>query len=265
MRSPIGRNELRQISAQLSQRDRNILWFIRRHQYANTIQIRRQFFFGHASIPAAARACARVLNRLYGQRILTRLERRVGGVKHGSSSYVWCIDVVGDRLTRRPSDPRWRPHEPSIMFLDHTLAITEAHVQLQEATAAGHLQVTKVEVETEAWKQFVTPSGAKSILKPDLKITISGEGYDDHWYLEIDRGTESLPTLIRKCHAYEQYRRTGRAQSEYGVFPRVLWVLPDTRRVERLRAAINKDAELPNAMFTCITNDSLISTLRNPP
>lgn len=265
MRKLTGRNEVRLIALQLSDRDWNILRFVQQHRYANTIQVRRRFFHRHATAPAAMRACARVLDRLYRLRILGRLERRVGGVKHGSTSFVWCVDVVGDRLVREQADPRWRPHEPSPPFLAHTLAITETHVQLYEAATEGQFQLNEVRVEAEAWRDFVTSSGAKSVLKPDLKVTIESDEFDDHWYVEIDRGTESLPVLIRKCRAYEDYRRTGRAQSEHGVFPRVLWVLPNRRRVDRLRAAIAAEADLPDGLFTCIVSEGLIATLHNPP
>lgn len=126
---------------------------------------------------------------------------------------------------------------------------------------AGAFRLTTVQVETEAWRDYVAPSGARSILKPDLMVTLSSDAYDDHWYIEIDLGTESLPVLLRKCWAYEDYRRTGRAQAEHGVFPRVLWLLPTPARVERLRTAIAADPRLPERLFTSIVADGLIATL----
>lgn len=260
-----GRKELQRIAAGLSERDWSIIRFIDRHRYATTTQLRRRFFSQHASQAAAMRACVRVLGRLFTHRILTRLERRIGGVRHGSSAFIWCLDVVGDHLTRRQGTPRRRVREPSFPFLDHTLAVTETHVRLYEAEIGGSFGLDGVEVETEAWRDYVTSSGAKRVLKPDLKVTIGSDAYTDHWYLEIDRGTEWLPVLMRKSRAYEEYRRTGRGQAEHGVFPRVLWVLPGRGRVERLRAAIDDDPDLPSKMFTCITGDELVRTLSKPP
>lgn len=261
----ISRNELQLIATQLSDRDWSILHFLRSHRFATTTQLRRRFFARHASQSAATRACVRVLGRLFAKRIVTRLERRIGGVRHGSASFIWCLETVGDRLTRAKGDSRRRVAEPALPFLNHTLAVTEVHVQLYEAEMQDHFRLKEVQVETEAWRNFVSSAGAKSILKPDLKITIGTIGFEDHWYLEVDRGTESLPVLLRKSMAYEHYRRTGRAQGEHGVFPRVLWLLPDTRRVERLRAAIDADPHLPSKMFICATNDAMIDTLRDPP
>lgn len=263
--SRTSRKDLQRIASRLSERDWAIIRFIHQHRYATTTQLRRCFFTKHTSQSAATRACVRVLDRLLTQRILTRLERRIGGVRHGSAAFVWCLDVVGDRLTRAGGSSRRRVHEPSFPFLAHTLAVTETHVQLHEAAEDGAFRVNEVQVETEAWRDYVTSTGVKSILKPDLMVTIGSDDYNDHWYLEVDRGTESLPVLVRKSRAYEEYRRTGRAQAEHGVFPRVLWVLPDSARVARLQAAISAEPGLPDRLFTCITGEELIDTLRDPP
>lgn len=266
MTSPrIGRHDLHHLAAQLSDRDWAIIRFIHQHRYATTSQLRRHFFIDHASQSAATRACVRVLDRLLTQRVLTRLERRIGGVRHGSAAFIWCLDVIGDRLTRAEDGPRRRLHEPSFPFLAHTLAVTDIHVQLHEAASAGAFQLSAVQVETEAWRPYVGPSGTKSILKPDLMVTVSSDTYDDHWYLEIDLGTESMPVLLRKSAAYEAYRRTGRAQTEHGVFPRVLWVLSTPARVARLQAAIVSESGLPDRVFTCIVTEDLIDTLSSPP
>lgn len=261
----IGRVELQHLASRLSERDWAITRFVHQHRFATTSHLRHVFFAAHTSQSAATRACVRVLDRLLTLRILTRLERRIGGVRHGSAAFIWGVDVIGDRLTRAEADARHRVHEPSLTFLTHTLAITETHVQLHDAAIAGAFRLNAVEVEAEAWRTYVTPSGAASMLKPDLLVSVSSDEYDDHWYLEIDLGTESLPVLLRKCAAYEDYRRTGRAQTEHGVFPRVLWVLPSSARVARLQAAIAAAPRLPVRLFTCIITEELIDTLRNPP
>lgn len=96
----VGCVSIKQVASHLSERDWAIIQFIRQHRFATTVHIRRRFFSPHASQSAGTRACVRVPDRLLSKRILTRLERRIGGVRHGSASFVWCLDVVGDRLTR---------------------------------------------------------------------------------------------------------------------------------------------------------------------
>lgn len=255
---------LQHLAAQLSERDWAIVRFLSQHRYATTIQIRRKFFADHASQSAATRACVRVLGRLLTHRLLTRLDRRVGGVRHGSAAFVWGLDVIGDRLISAGGDTKLRVQEPSSAFLAHILAVTEVHVQLHEAATSDAFSLKLVQVETEAWRTYIAPHGSSTILKPDLMVSVSSDEYDDHWYLEVDLGTESLPVVLRKCRAYEEYRRTGRAQTEHGVFPRVLWVVPSPARVTRLIAAIAAEPSLPDRLFTCITPQELIGTMQNP-
>lgn len=263
--SRVSRGDIERLGARLNERDWAITRFVDRHQYATTIQIRRTFFTGHATQSAATRACTRVLDRLLVLRVLTRLERRIGGNGHGSAAFVWCLDVVGERLTRVAGKPRRRFHEPSYMFLAHTLAITDTHVKLREAERAGTYTVSRIEIEAGAWRPYLTATGAKSMLKPDLMVTLTTTDYEDHWYIEIDLATESMPVLLRKCRAYEDYRRTGRAQADHGVFPRVLWVMPTSARVARLTAALAADQRLPERLFVAVTPDGMLPTLRDPP
>lgn len=259
--SRTSRAHLEHLASRLSERDWNIIRFIQRHRFATSTQLRRLFFAGHATQSAATRACTRVLDRLLVLRILTRLERRIGGNRHGSAAFIWCLDVLGDRLTRKQGKPRLRFHEPSYLFLNHTLAVAESHVQLREADQARAFTLIRFEVETEAWRPYLSAAGARSILKPDAMLVIQTDTYQDHWYLEVDLATESLPVLLRKCRAYEDYRRTGRAQAEHGVFPRVLWVMPTQARVARLKAAVEAETGLPKRLFAYATPDQLVASL----
>lgn len=247
----------------LSKRDWAILRFLSRHGYATTKHLQRRFFPDHATPSAATRATVRVLDRLLTVHAITRLERKIGGYTRGSASYIWHLDAAGERLTRKPGGPRRRFVDPSLPFLDHSLQVTDTTVTLHELTRDGDLRLSALQVETAAWRTFLTRHGTTTILKPDLFATLSTAEFDDHWYLEVDRGTESLPVLIQKCRQYAAYKAIGRAQAEHGVFPRVLWIVPTKRRVQRLTAAIDADPRLPNRLFTAITPDLFAATI-NP-
>lgn len=262
--SGIGRRTLQLVADSLSPRDWAILRFLAAQKFATTAQLRRAHFAGHTTVTAATRACVRVLDRLLAHRLVGRLERRIGGSRRGSAGFIWHLDVAGERLTKEPTAARRRLGDPSTAFLDHMLAVTETVVALRELVSDGALQLTRLDVETAAWRTFLARSGTTAVLKPDLLVTLSGSDYDDHWYIEVDRGTEHLPVLLAKCRAYAAYRATGRAQSEHGVFPRVLWIVPTTRRVQRLQAAIHADKDLPNRLFAVIAPDQLSATLREP-
>jgi hypothetical protein len=251
---------------QLEDRDWELLRFLARQRYATTDQLRRSFFLRHKNQAAATRACIRVMDRLFGLHAVGRFDRRIGGLRRGSAGYVWYLDNAGQRAVDSDNGPRHRFEDPSLAFLEHTLAVTEAVVQIAETARADGVRLSRIEVETEAWRSFLTPAGSTSILKPDVFVTLSSPDFDDAWYIEIDRGTERLqPTVLPKCRAYETYRRTGKAHAEYGVFPRVLWLVPREQRAEKLRALIAADPNLPRGLFVVATTDQLIATLRAPP
>lgn len=262
--SGISRRSLHDIAERLSPRDWAILRFLSAHRFASTTQLRRTSFTTHATTGAATRATLRVLDRLLEHRLVTRLDRRVGGVRQGSSGFIWHLDVAGERLTRQKDAPRRHVGgDLSTAFVDHTLAVTETVVALHESTQETGLRLSTVLVETAAWRSYLNRHGVATILKPDLFVTLSTPEYDDHWYIEVDRGTEHLPVLLQKCRAYTAYKATGRAQAEHGVFPRVLWIVPTPRRVDRLTGAIRSDPLLPTRLFTVITPGQLAAAI-NP-
>ncbi|MFD7307718.1 replication-relaxation family protein [Promicromonospora sp. NPDC059942] len=85
------------------------------------------------------------------------------------------------------------------------------------------------------------------MLRPDLFTATAGAEYKSHLFIEVDRATESLPTLVRRCRLYETYRRTGIEQEQAGAFPRVLWVAPRRPACRNAIIAL-KTVRLPNGL-----------------
>lgn len=263
-RTGAGPSRLLLLRNELSVRDEEILTFLNRHRYATTTHLRDVFFADHATLTAGTRACIRVLHRLMHNRLIARLERRVGGTARGSASTIWYLDAAGERLTRPEGARRRRFASVSTPFLAHTLAITDTHVALIARARTGAFEIERVDLEPDTWRSFLTRAGTAGILKPDLYVHLATPDYDDHWYLEIDLGTESIPVLLAKCHTYTAYKATGRAQAEHGVFPRVLWILPTAARTARLRAAVHAAPNLDDRLFACTTSDTFPAVLEDP-
>lgn len=252
----------------LSERDHRILQVVRQHKFVTTRQLQRLLFHDHATIDAGTRACTRVLQRLRERRFLYRIDRPVGGIRGGSGAYVWGLDVAGDRVTRalttNDDDKRVRAFEPTPLFLAHTLAVTETRVMLEEASRSDLLELFEVSTEPWNWRRYLGRGGQPSVLKPDLyAVTASGD-YEDHWFLEIDQGTESIPTLIRKCHVYTAYRNSGTEQTRSGVFPLVVWIITDPTRGRRLQVHIRGDTRLDARLFRVVAPDQLIRLVTTP-
>ncbi|MFB2556751.1 replication-relaxation family protein [Herbiconiux liangxiaofengii] len=246
----LGHLQLEDFRQRFSDRDLAILRALGEHRFLTGQQIVRLHFHDHATLPAGARACSRVMERLQRLRTVTRLSRRVGGTRGGSSSQIWALDINGHRLLSRGTDTQRRFLDPSTTFLDHTLAIAETRIRLTEVARAHERVLSNVEIEHAAWRQFTSSTGQPAWLKPDLAAVISDQEFNDHWYIEVDLGTESTRTVLSKCGIYELYRRTGKEQAAYGVFPRVLWLTTNETRADRLRATIASSRSLHPRMFT---------------
>lgn len=261
--SRVGRRQLATIASGLSTRDRQILQSVSGHRFLTTRQVQIFHFTDHATELAGARACRRVLERLHRLRLLARLERRVGGVRAGSASYVWCVGPVGDRLLQIASGEgaRRRVHEPSVAFLDHTLAIADVHLELVGAQRGGALELVRVELEPNCWRTFVGSGGGREVLRPDLYVSTASGEFEDCRFVEVDLGTESLPTILRKCAQYEAYRRSGREQQRLGTFPRVLWLVPSLQRQAKLTGAIQSNRQLLAEMFVVAARNELLDVL----
>jgi hypothetical protein len=62
---------------------------------------------------------------------------------------------------------------------------------------------------------------------------------EDCWAVEVDKATEHLPTLKRKCEAYVDFHQRGQL-GPHGVMPRVLITVPDEKRREAVATMLNK-------------------------
>jgi hypothetical protein len=214
----------------------------------------------HDNEQAATRARQRVLARLTRDRLLIRLERRIGGVRAGSAGFVLALGPVGQRVLAIDG-PRRRSYEPGLRFVDHTLAVSQLIVDVSVAARRGLFDLLDAQAEPRSWRQF-SGLGGQRLLRPDAFLALGVGQYELRWFIEIDRASESLPVIVRKCRLYADYYQSGREQAAHGgVFPRVCWVVPDEGRAERVRQAIERDRTLPERLFVVTTSEQAATVL----
>lgn len=177
---------------------------------------------------ADARAARRALVRLTRARVLARLDRRVGGLGRGSDAYTYALDTGGQRLLA-PGKAR-RPRLPSPAMWRHVLAGSESYVRLAEGLRTSGRVLDEWQGEPECWRRFSAPDGSLARLKPDAFVRVAGLGYTDVTFLETDTGSQSPAVIRAKLASYRAYAMTGAEQAREGVFPRVVFVVPDPRR-----------------------------------
>ncbi|RIS81313.1 replication-relaxation family protein [Mycobacteroides abscessus] len=257
-------------SGRLSERDYAILQSVDQHQFLATGHI-ETFHFAHVMPTARGRVTRRALARLRELQVIVMLHRTIGGVRAGSQGKVYGVDALGQRLLRDHHGARVRSlQEPSLRFLNHRLAIADCHATLVSAHRAQQIELTDSAVEPASWRTFTGTGGARLTLKPDLyaeTTTAPGSDLVTAWFLEIDLGTESIPTLLRKCRDYEAYRCSGIEQDRHGSFPLVIWSMTHQdpakaqRRRQALTEAIAADRTLPDALFLIVAPEQLLTTL----
>jgi len=255
----IGSEDLEQLRDWLSGRDMAIVSQVSDLRLMSAAQIAAVHFSlnGHDNPAAASRAAQRVLARLSRDRLLTRLERRVGGVRAGSAGYIYSLGPAGQRLLN-PDGPRRRDYEPGGRFLDHTLAVTQLAVDVIRASRAGKFELLTFQPEPHCHRTFSGMSG-QVLLRPDLFLALGVGDLEHRWFVEVDRGSESLPVVIRKSHIYDAYYQSGKEQAAHRVFPKVCWIVPNPARADRIGNAIRRDRRLLDQMFeVAIGSDALV-------
>lgn len=226
------------LSEELSAKDLDVVATLSRMRLATTGQLERLHWADGQPV-TRARRCRRTLERLVRLGVLVRLERRIGGVRSGSASYIYALGVAGQHLNGSvgPAGGRSvrRPWTPSLPFVTHILAVTELYVQLVERSRDDlDLELVRFDTEPACWRSYGGPSGGRLVLKPDAYCVLARADYEEHRFIEVDRATESLTTIAKKLTAYRQYWMSGQEQHRQGVFPGVLFIVPDQRRLARV-------------------------------
>lgn len=226
----------------LTDRDRQLLHLLDDHQVLTTDQIQRLAFRG-------ARTCQLRLAELRALGLVDRFRfARAGG---GSYPWHWVLGLTGARFQaaarRRPS-PTERTHREQVLRLSasptlaHLVATNEFFVRLHHAarTTAG-VSLDRWWSEAASARQFLT-------VHPDGHGLWTHHGRTVGFFLECDRGTESLPRLVAKLGAYADLTRRGGPR-----YPVLFW-LPGGEREANLQHALRR-ADIPAPVATA-TSDS---------
>ncbi len=251
---------LRKLSAQLTERDYEVVQTVSALRFASGLQIQRMHF-ADSTDAGNARAARRALLRLVRLGVLKRLPRSVGGARAGSVGFVYRLGRTGQRLaTMRgwlPDNRQWQSHVPGRLFLDHALQVAELHTLLVETDRTGRVELLSLEAEPACWRHY----GQRTILKPDSYVRLGSGDYEDSYFIEVDMGTESSRTLQRKLSDYLAYETSGREQAEHGVFPKTLWLAPDAERAGVIRDCIARLPRSARELFQVASFPGLLDTL----
>jgi hypothetical protein len=255
----VSRAAAEQLCEALGERDQAVLRDLVRVHVLTGTQLTR-LHFGNLSTVSRERTRRRVLARLADNGLVTTLERRVGGVRAGSAGLVYALGVAGQHVLpllvdEQPVKRPRHPWTPSPLFLAHTLAVSELYVRLVEAARADTLALVTYQAVPASW----VPDGLGDWLKPDAYAVVRAGEVEDSWWIEVDRATESLPTIKRKLRAYLDFVHRGQLGPD-GVVPRVLITVPDDKpkRLSDIRDLLARLPEPADKLFHLTAFDNAV-------
>jgi hypothetical protein len=224
------------IAGKLSDRDWSVIKSLEAARVLTGHQLTRLHFTDLSDL-TQHRTRRRVLERLTNLHVVTRLDRVIGGVRAGSTGWVFSLGTAGQRLVQLDANQRGverirSPWTPSTLFLRHSLDVAEIYVRLVESARNNNdFELTSFQTEPSCW----WPDGLGGFLKPDALAVLSTTRYDELVWLEVDRGTESLPTLKRKLTIYSDFVHRGQLGPS-DVFPHVVLSTPTEQRAMAVQA-----------------------------
>jgi hypothetical protein len=163
----------------------------------------------------------RLLRRLYDHGYLDRVFLPIA--HFGSSPALYILDQRGMELLRSTGieDFSVQPSRSlSPLFLEHTLAINDFRIAFTLACQRRGWRIERWLTEGEIkadYDRVKIPSRAGTVaLVPDgyLTLDVPGRGRT-HFFLELDRGTMTLPRFREKVEAYVAYYKTGAYSKRY--------------------------------------------------
>jgi hypothetical protein len=229
-RSRRSADELRySLARRLTDRDRAIVRAVERHRVLTTEQLAAVFF------DSERRAQVRLV-RLFETEILARFEPH--RASWGRHRYHYVVGPLGAALlaAERGDDPdraarRWKGERVLLLGrtqrLAHLVGVNDLYAALAgkaRRDASCRLRDWLTEADCARWTE--------GIVRPDAWGVWEEAGLSVEYFLEYDRGTETLGRLVVKLDVYERF------EAERGVTAWVLFAFLSPRREQRARAAL---------------------------
>ncbi|MCD4654409.1 replication-relaxation family protein [bacterium] len=240
----------------IQRRDIEILKALFACRYLSTSQIQRVFFGKNRSV-----VCHRLNNKLLSQKIISR---HYPNVRFDNVEAVYSLGSEGVKILAQElgvnplelSRPKEQTFNP--LFLRHTLEINDFWISLRSACHSGGngCELISWWTEKKLRQQFQKPVNSVKRPLPDSWFSLKySDGSKEHFFLELDRGTERTGVFQRKIQRYLEYYASGQQKEDYGFNNfRVLTVVPDESRVMSL-LKVSAEAGANNIFLFGISRD----------
>jgi hypothetical protein len=129
----------------------------------------------------------------------------------------------------------------------HILAVSEAYVSLAESARAHGFTIERFQAEPTSW----WPNGLGGYVKPDAYALLTRGKVIDHWWLELDLATESLPVVKRQLATYVDFWDQGQL-GPGKIMPRVAIATTTPERQAAIARIVAKFPSAPPGLFVVV-------------
>jgi hypothetical protein len=271
----------RKLPFQITARDVQVLSAVHRYRMLDRTQIERLFYVPeHGQMTNSAHAIRR-LKWLYEAGFLERVRRQGWWGKpnpgpayrlanRGADLLAQQIGIESDAFMYwgKSDDRDYHPTRVSSTHVDHTLQMAEVRMTFERAAEASGCTLTTWLDHYDlmpTWKTervWIVPNhrteGIDVAVTPDAYFVLDTAQGRGHFFLELDRGTETIyRAWQQKVLAYKEYWRGGKFRQRYGVGDpnaafRVLVITPTQKRAANIKVAAEQYG-LPEATGLFLT------------
>jgi len=236
---------------------------------ATVAQLTRAHVTEHQApdLETASRTVRKNLARLMTFGLVRRFVNTARDRKVGPAGHVYVLTNVGARLAGRPEALGLRQRKiwhPSQLAVDHWLSITDLYADLRAEAADGNLTIREFRVEGDARRMYRDSYGAEHMLRPDALVRLTSGDMQLSWFAEMDRATESPRRIADKCRRYRAYELTDLEYRQHGVFPGVVFIVPNEVRSRVIRRVIAAQPPEARGLFWVTTKTDAIKALTHP-
>ncbi len=231
------KREPERVSFVMNDRDVEILRFLNQYRYLRTGQIKSLAFPENKTVQSARRRIRYLYHHMYIHRIQPLI--RVGESQSGETAYflagkgIELLESLGEKIIPYPHSNS-RKH----LFLQHALELSDFRIYLHEALndhpkaelhrfigdheLKSHLKKEKGSERYRLYQKLIHPITKEHYhFHPDGLFILQGRGdlkkYQKLYFVEIDRGTESLDRIRRKVISYNLFNKSAQFK-KFGKF-----------------------------------------------
>lgn len=259
-----------QVKNQLGGRDMAILGSLFRVRLLTTAQVQRLHIFEGSPLTRLRRTQG-VLRRLSIRHLVVRLPRVFGGRRAGAPGFIYALSGLGRAVLDDDAPGHSRPvWKTTGRFQNHMLEVSELYVglreverqsqgQRQEQTSSPQDETVTLlafDGEPKCWRHFTGIASELVMVKPDAYVSVRIGRLVLSAFVEVDMGTESLPTIQKKSERYVAYWHSGMEQQRtrtealpHGLFPYVVWLVPDEQRRTKIEMVVGRLAVEARKLF----------------